>query len=453
VATERWPAKLILASSILAFMLGGLRTPRPAGALTEYVTPRIPWLADVEQIGDCPGPVSPGEALRLRSTVPYGANRSHRITWGIRPATRFDAPFVVRTTHSRTVPAGEGRVTAPDRITVRSAPVGRASMSLVTYARIEARIARASRQSLTLPLGSTLAVRALDETGAPIGASLSVTSAGCRRTPGATWSNAAGRWSVFYHLDPAQDAAVAGVASGYPGAARTLSAALGELRPGTVQYLTLVFRRTTTSAQEVRVGGTSEPEVAITFDAGSDVGYTEMILDTLARNGVKAAFSLTGEWATAHPRLARRMAAEGHVIMNHSWDHPSFTGYSTNTAPLTQLERWSQLDRLESEIVRLTGHSTLPYFRPPFGDTDSSVAADVVARGYRFVMLWTIDSGGWSGSSVQEIIDRCVAGARNGAIVIMHVGSASQDGPALQGVIDALRARGWRLAPVDEVVD
>ena len=78
---------------------------------------------------------------------------------------------------------------------------------------------------------------------------------------------------------------------------------------------------------------TSRKVVALTFDAGSDAGYASLILDTLKTNKVKASFGITGQWAEAHPALLRRMVREGHTVMNHTYSHPSFTGYSTGTAP------------------------------------------------------------------------------------------------------------------------
>lgn len=52
--------------------------------------------------------------------------------------------------------------------------------------------------------------------------------------------------------------------------------------------------------------------VAITFDAGSDLGFTGQVLDRLAAYGVSVTFGITGDWAEAHPDAVRRMAAEGH---------------------------------------------------------------------------------------------------------------------------------------------
>lgn len=182
--------------------------------------------------------------------------------------------------------------------------------------------------------------------------------------------------------------------------------------------------------------------VALTFDAGSDVGHTAAILDTLRANGITASFGLTGVWTQTNPSLVARMAAEGHQLVNHSWDHPSFTGFSTGEAPLSRAERIDQLARAEAAIMAASGVGTRPWFRPPYGDEDASVRADVGAAGYRYEAMWTVDSLGWKGLAPSAITQRCLDGAVPGAIYLFHVGAASADAAALQGIIDGLRARG-----------
>jgi peptidoglycan/xylan/chitin deacetylase (PgdA/CDA1 family) len=205
-------------------------------------------------------------------------------------------------------------------------------------------------------------------------------------------------------------------------------------------------------AQVIRRGNAGRRQVALTFDAGSDTGFAAQILDTLAANGIKATFGMTGRWAEQNPDLVRRMAREGHVIMNHTYDHRSFTGSSPGTAPLTQAERWDELDRAESIVRDLTGATTKPWFRPPYGDYDDSVNGDVGARGYAYNIMWTVDSLGWNGLSAAAITERCLSNAEPGAIYLLHVGSASQDAVALQSIIDGLRANGYSFATVPALI-
>jgi peptidoglycan/xylan/chitin deacetylase (PgdA/CDA1 family) len=210
----------------------------------------------------------------------------------------------------------------------------------------------------------------------------------------------------------------------------------------------------TSPAKLIAIGATGRTDsnaVALTFDAGADAGYTELILDTLRRNAILATFGMTGQWAQQNPDLVKRIGAAGHQFMNHTWNHRSWTGLSAKPAVTSQQDRWSEIDQTEAIVYQLTGKSTLPYFRAPFGDQDPSVQRDIGLRGYRYDVLWTIDTRGWAGATPGQITAAC-ARAEAGAIIVMHVGAQSQDGPALQSCIDAIRQNGLGFATVAELL-
>jgi len=208
----------------------------------------------------------------------------------------------------------------------------------------------------------------------------------------------------------------------------------------------------TGSAQVISRGSSDRNVVALTFDAGSDTGYAAQILDTLSANGIHADFGMTGQWAERNPGLLLRMVNEGHELINHTYDHGSFTGYSTDSPALTQAQRWDELERTEAIVQEIAGVSTKPYFRPPYGDYDRSVNADVFARGYTYNIMWSVDSQGWNGLSADAIVQRCLSLAVPGAIFIFHVGSQSQDAAALQRVIDGLRQQGYGFVTIRELL-
>lgn len=191
--------------------------------------------------------------------------------------------------------------------------------------------------------------------------------------------------------------------------------------------------------------------VALTFDAGSDTGYTAEVLGVLAREGIRATFGLTGRWAEQNPGLARRIAAGGHQLVNHSYDHPSFTGRSTGSAPLSAAERTGQLLRAEEAIRVATSQATAPWWRPPYGDIDSGVLASAAAAGWPVALMWTVDSLGWKGVGLEAVVARCLGAAEPGAIILLHVGAASDDAAALPDLIAGLRARGYGFATAAEI--
>jgi peptidoglycan/xylan/chitin deacetylase (PgdA/CDA1 family) len=188
--------------------------------------------------------------------------------------------------------------------------------------------------------------------------------------------------------------------------------------------------------------------VALTFDAGADRGYAEDILDTLSDNQIPATFGMTGRWAQANPALVQRMAADGHMVIDHTFDHRSFTGLSDQLGGLSATQRQNEVLEADAIIAPLIGHTTCPWYRLPYGDNDSRVVGDMTAVGYTQQVGWTVDTLGWRGVPVQSIVSRSLRLAAPNAVYVMHVGIESRDGPALQQVIDGLRAQGYGFATV-----
>ena len=202
-------------------------------------------------------------------------------------------------------------------------------------------------------------------------------------------------------------------------------------------------------ADTVRTLPTKKKLVALTFDAGSDRGYTKRILRVLRREKVKASFGLTGRWVGENRKLTRRIARRGHTIINHTYSHSSWTGRSAGGG-LTNAERRRELKRTDRLVRKVAGVRTKPWFRPPQGDYDAATLRLLANRGYDYNVLWSTDSLGWAGLSASAIVERCLGQLRRGAIYLLHVGGQSQDGPALERLVNALKRRGWSFATVGE---
>jgi peptidoglycan/xylan/chitin deacetylase (PgdA/CDA1 family) len=208
-----------------------------------------------------------------------------------------------------------------------------------------------------------------------------------------------------------------------------------------------------TKSTEVRRGNSAIKRVALTFDCGSDRGYTDQILSTLANHGIRASFGMTGAWMSANPDSAKKIASGGYQFINHTLSHPSYTGASTPGAgPASPAKRLAQIQANENAIRTVTGMIAKPYWRPPYGDIDDGVLRDVGALGYSKTAMWTIDSLGWNGLTADEIYSRVMNNMVWGAIVLMHVGAASQDANALDRIIRDLKAQHYTFATVAQVM-
>jgi peptidoglycan/xylan/chitin deacetylase (PgdA/CDA1 family) len=196
----------------------------------------------------------------------------------------------------------------------------------------------------------------------------------------------------------------------------------------------------------------SQPIVTLTFDAGADRGDAPRLIAFLRSAGILATFGMTGRWAENNPDLVREIVLDGHELMNHTYDHRSLTGLSRRPGVLAREDRLAEIDRTDQIVRAIAGVSPKPLFRPPYGDQDASVLRDVALAGYRYSILWTIDTLGWKGASVAQIVDRSLRDAGPGAIYVLHVGERSLDAVALPTVVEGLRGRGYRFATVGDLL-
>lgn len=202
-------------------------------------------------------------------------------------------------------------------------------------------------------------------------------------------------------------------------------------------------------------GDSGRLEVAFTFDAGEGAGYTEEILDLLAAYGIPGTFGVTGAWAEQYPELMRRIVDEGHQILNHTYDHSSFTGFSTGAEPLTDDERREQIESTERIIADVTGgYGTNPYFRFPYGDYDAAALDLLGELGFAYTLWWSCDTQGWNGFTPDEIVDKCGTEADDGgpgAILLMHVANEN-DWNALEPLIEDYLDAGYDFVTVEQLL-
>lgn len=195
---------------------------------------------------------------------------------------------------------------------------------------------------------------------------------------------------------------------------------------------------------------TTKRVVALTFDGGASNAAVDRILSTLRAKDVPATFFVTGDFARRYPNSVRAMAAAGHPVGNHSVTHPEFT-------KLTADQIRAELSGADAAIAPLTGRSTKPLFRYPFGDRNTTTTTVVNAAGY-VPFRWTVDSLGWQGTSggrsADYVCQRVLDTVQPGQVVLLHVGAHPTDGStldadALSCIIDGTRARGYGFFTLD----
>jgi cellulose synthase/poly-beta-1,6-N-acetylglucosamine synthase-like glycosyltransferase/spore germination protein YaaH/peptidoglycan/xylan/chitin deacetylase (PgdA/CDA1 family) len=196
--------------------------------------------------------------------------------------------------------------------------------------------------------------------------------------------------------------------------------------------------------------------VALTFDDGPDGRWTPKILKILKDKHAPATFFVIGENMQARPDLVQKEVREGHMVGNHTWTHPNI-----GVTPLAQTNL--EINTTQRLFEVLTGRS-MRFFRPPFfGDAEPSTPGEVeplkVAQSFGYLIAGLrIDPDDWQKPPPQVIIKRTlerlkVTGEQEGQVILLHDagGDRSRTVAALPGLIDALRAAGYRLVSIEQL--
>lgn len=189
-----------------------------------------------------------------------------------------------------------------------------------------------------------------------------------------------------------------------------------------------------------------EKVIYLTFDAGYENGNVEKILDAMKAENVQGAFFILENLAVRNPELVKRMAAEGHLVCNHTASHRDMTKCHTSEGFL------AELTRMETVCMEQTGVQMARYYRPPegrFSEENMQFAHDA---GYSTI-FWSFGYVDWDNEhqmGADEALDKILSGVHNGEVLLLHPTSAT-NAQIMPRLIAELRARGYRFGSLDEL--
>lgn len=186
-------------------------------------------------------------------------------------------------------------------------------------------------------------------------------------------------------------------------------------------------------------GNPNRPQVALTFDVEIDDMSLYAILEILREHGLKATFFVTGGWVEAFPEAAKAIVSAGHELANHSLTHPSFVAIGADGA-------LNELEATERIVREVTGATSRPYFRFPYGDATPAMVELVGRQGY-VAYHWSADD-----YAIPSWIAQASASpqAAYGGILLMHGRSSTVE--ALPDWLDQLAAIGLQPTTLGEVM-
>lgn len=168
------------------------------------------------------------------------------------------------------------------------------------------------------------------------------------------------------------------------------------------------------------VAGSDPAEFALTYDDGPNEGYTQPLLEVLARHKVRATFFLIGRFVRQQPELARAIRAAGHLVGNHTMTHPLLLFQSPRRVREELAGCNAALEDALGEPVR--------YFRPPHGARRPDVMRAARELGLAPV-LWNATGYDWraenSATRIEANLEKGInrnRRRRRGSNLLLHDG-------------------------------
>jgi len=191
--------------------------------------------------------------------------------------------------------------------------------------------------------------------------------------------------------------------------------------------------------------------MSLTFDDGPTEPYTSAILDILKKYQVKATYFVLGRKIELYPEALRKIAADGHEIGNHGYNHKVLLLKSPS-------EIKAEIKQTEDLILSLTGKKPA-LFRAPHGWKGPCLKKAVREAGYELVS-WTTGVWDTDRPGEQKIIRRSLKAFRNGVILLFHDGrgleedaDCSQLVAALPVIIESALSQGYQFLTVSQLLE
>ncbi len=195
-------------------------------------------------------------------------------------------------------------------------------------------------------------------------------------------------------------------------------------------------------------GDINEKTIYLTFDCGYENGYTNSILDTLSKHNAPAAFFVVGHMVESAPDIVRRMAKEGHIVANHTCNHPDMSAISDKDSFLREL------NDLEKKYRETTGLDMPKLYRPPRGTYSEANLALANELGYKTI-LWSLAYVDWytdKQPTKEQAFDKLLPRIHNGAIVLLH-STSSTNAEILDELLTKWEAEGYRFGTLTELTE
>ncbi len=192
----------------------------------------------------------------------------------------------------------------------------------------------------------------------------------------------------------------------------------------------------------IYMGREDEKVMYLTFDEGYENGFTATILDTLLKHNVPAAFFVTGPYLKKHGDLIGRMVNEGHIVGNHTVNHPSLPDCNTEKIK-------KEISELEGDFYDTYGIK-MKYIRPPMGEYSERTLKITNEMGYINV-FWSFAYRDWETNNqkgAESAFNEVTKNFHNGSIILLHAVS-KDNAVALDRILNEAKKQGYVWKSLD----
>jgi peptidoglycan/xylan/chitin deacetylase (PgdA/CDA1 family) len=183
-------------------------------------------------------------------------------------------------------------------------------------------------------------------------------------------------------------------------------------------------------------------EVVLTFDSGPSSPYTEVILNALAEQCVKATFFALGKNTQADPEQLHRVALQGHSVGSQTFNHVSLA-----TLPFAAARE--EIDQgIKAVDSALQETKRAPFFRAPMLQLTPQSTRYIASLG---MMIWShdVDSRDWSDSSEEQVVAQIMSGLdKAGRGIVTMQDMQPKTARAVPMLLEQLKRRNYRVVHV-----
>jgi peptidoglycan-N-acetylmuramic acid deacetylase len=143
------------------------------------------------------------------------------------------------------------------------------------------------------------------------------------------------------------------------------------------------------------------------------------------------------------------MVAEGHLVGNHSFTHPSFPTLLSKSGVDAVVD---EMRKVENSYYSLTGKKIASYMRPPMGEYSEATTYIMQKLGYKSV-FWSFGYRDWETAnqpSESYALKYITDNLHNGSILLLHTVS-NTNVAILPKLIDKIRAKGYTISLISEL--